>query len=131
MCTAVVGSSGNGVKPSDQDPSNAWIEQELLGNLFGDARLEKRFRALLDQLSTRVGESIPSVCQDWANTKAAYRFFSNERVSEEAILAGHFQSTRDRFLAEPEPVLILGVTGDVLWVATGILGEVIDMGRAG
>ncbi|WP_194463166.1 transposase DNA-binding-containing protein [Bradyrhizobium sp. CCBAU 53340] len=33
---------------------------------------------------------------DWANTKAAYRFFSNERVSEVDILAGDFQSTRDR-----------------------------------
>src|SRR5271165_5023489 len=47
------------------------------------------------------------VCQDWANTKAAYRFFSNERVSEEEILAGHFQSTRERLLAENEPVVIL------------------------
>jgi hypothetical protein len=68
---------------------------------------QKRFRALLDQLSTGVGESIPRVCEDWANTKAAYRFLSNERVSEAALLAGHFRSTRDRCLAEPEPVLIL------------------------
>jgi hypothetical protein len=107
MCTGVVSRSGNGVKQSDQDASKAWIEQELLGGQFGDVRLEKRFRTLLEQLSDRVGESIPLVCQDWANTKAAYRFLSNERVSEEAILAGHFRSTRDRFLAEPEPVLIL------------------------
>jgi hypothetical protein len=48
-----------------------------------------------------------------ANTKAAYRFLSNERVSEAAILAGHFQSTRDRFLAEQEPVLILHDTTPV------------------
>ncbi|WP_245288268.1 hypothetical protein [Bradyrhizobium sp. Ec3.3] len=34
-----------------------------------------------------------------ANTKAAYRFFSNDRVSEADILAGHFQSTRDRAAA--------------------------------
>jgi Transposase DNA-binding len=27
-----------------------------------------------------MGHSIPLVCQDWANTKAAYRFFSNNRV---------------------------------------------------
>jgi len=32
-------------------------------------------------------------CQDWANTKAAYRFLSNERVDEYQILAGHFQVT--------------------------------------
>lgn len=35
-----------------------------------------------------MGESIPPVCQDWANTRAAYRFFSSERVSEAEILGG-------------------------------------------
>jgi hypothetical protein len=39
-----------------------------------------------------IGASLPLVCQDWANTKAAYRFFSNDRVSEAQILAGHFQA---------------------------------------
>jgi len=46
-------------------------------------------------------------CQDWAATKAAYRFFSNDRVSEAEILAGHFQATRDRFIAHDGPVLVL------------------------
>ena len=46
-------------------------------------------------------------CQDWANTKAAYRFFSNDRVSEADILAGHFQSTRDRTAATGGLVLVL------------------------
>ncbi|MFA9479326.1 transposase DNA-binding-containing protein [Phycisphaerales bacterium AB-hyl4] len=35
-------------------------------------------------------------CQDWAATKAAYRFLDNPRVDESAILAGHFQATRAR-----------------------------------
>nr|WP_282190197.1 transposase DNA-binding-containing protein [Azospirillum brasilense] len=25
-----------------------------------------------------MGDSIPLACQDWADTKAAYRFFANE-----------------------------------------------------
>lgn len=54
-----------------------------------------------------MGQSIPLVCQDWANTKAAYRFFSNDRVSEADILAGHFQSTRDRAAATEGLVLVL------------------------
>jgi len=54
-----------------------------------------------------MGQSIPLVCQDWANTKAAYRFFSNDRVSEADILAGHFQSTRDRVAATDGLVLVL------------------------
>jgi hypothetical protein len=46
-------------------------------------------------------------CQDWGNTKAAYRFFSNERVNEADILEGHFQATRDRFVATAGPILVL------------------------
>ena len=99
MCTGVVTRSGKGAKGPGRDSNETWIDQELAGCQFGDVRLDKRFRALVEQLSERVGESIPLVCQDWTNTKAAYRFFSNERVGEEAILAGHFQATRDRFLA--------------------------------
>jgi hypothetical protein len=61
----------------------------------------------VEQLSEGIGESIPMACQDWANTKAAYRFLSNERVSEHDILAGHFQSTRDRFRATDGLALVL------------------------
>src|SRR5437016_4425344 len=46
-------------------------------------------------------------CQDWANTKAAYHFLSNPRVGEDDILAGHFQSTRDRFRSTNGLILVL------------------------
>src|SRR5262245_8706495 len=85
----------------------SWIDQELAGCEFADARLGKRFRKFAEQLSEGLGETIPMACQDWANTKAAYRFLSNERVSEDNILAGHFQSTRDRFHAAKGLVLVL------------------------
>jgi len=54
-----------------------------------------------------MGQSIPLACQDWTNTKAAYRFLSNDRVSEADILAGHFQSTGERTVATEGPVLVL------------------------
>ena len=41
-------------------------------------------------MAAAVGAPMPLACQDWANTKAAYRFSSNEAVSEAEILAGHF-----------------------------------------
>ena len=44
---------------------------------------------------------------DWANTKVACRFLSNERVSEADILAGHFNATRDRSAATDGIALIL------------------------
>src|SRR5664279_3987194 len=87
--------------------SDAWIDQELGDCEFGDVRLGKRLRKLLQQFSDWVGASIPWACQDWANTKAAYRFFSSNRVNEGEILAGHFQSTRERFVASSGLVLVL------------------------
>src|SRR3989442_4119749 len=85
----------------------SWVDKELAGCKFADVRLDKRLRTLVEQLSEGIGETIPMACQDWANTKAAYRFLSNERVSEDDILAGHFQSTRDRFRATDGLALIL------------------------
>jgi hypothetical protein len=67
-----------------------WVDRETAGCEFRDARLGGRLRKLLAQIGSAMGQSIPLVCQDWANTKAAYRFFSNDRVSEADILSGHF-----------------------------------------
>jgi hypothetical protein len=52
-------------------------------------------------------------CQDWANTKAAYRFLANEHVNERDILSGHFQSTRSRFSKTDNKVLVLHDTTQV------------------
>jgi Transposase DNA-binding len=67
----------------------------------------RRFRKLVRQLAQKIGQTIPFACQDWTNTKAAYRFLSNRRVDEAAILAGHFQATRERVASTGGPVLIL------------------------
>lgn len=96
---------------ADAEPSNAWVDRELADCEFKDERLGKRLRSLLAQLSSSPGDSIPLVCQDWANTKAAYRFLDNDRVSEAEILAGHFQATQERAAASAaaatEPILVL------------------------
>lgn len=91
----------------DPDAPQPWVEQELNGCRFKDKRLERRLRTLLAQLASRPGGSIPLACQDWANTKAAYRFLDNARVDEGEILEGHFQATRSRLPHTTEPVLVL------------------------
>jgi len=48
------------------------------GCSFVDERLNKRLHKLVAQIGSAMGQSIPLVCQDWANTKAAYRFLSND-----------------------------------------------------
>ena len=60
-----------------------WVGKELAGCEFHDVRHGKRLQKLLEQFSEKIGGSTPWACQGWANTKAAYRFFSNHRVSEE------------------------------------------------
>lgn len=82
-----------------ESQSDGWIDQELVNCRFEDERHAKRLRKLLGLFSDHLGGSIPWASQDWANTKAAYRFFSNSRISEEQILGGHFQATRDRIRA--------------------------------
>jgi hypothetical protein len=84
-----------------------WIKQELAAVKLPDARLEKRLQHLVEQMAAGLGRSIPLACQDWAATKAAYRFFSNERICEEQILAGHFEATRERLPQAEAPVLVL------------------------
>lgn len=73
--------------PDDGDESAVehWTEREIDKTAFKDARLGQRFSELLKQIGDGMGESIPFACQDWANTKAAYRFFANERVEEANI----------------------------------------------
>jgi Transposase DNA-binding len=87
--------------------AGAWIDREVAGCRFADERLGKRLRTLLAQMAGAMGESIPLACQDWANTKAAYRFFANDRVGEGEILGGHFLSTRGRAAGVGGPVMVL------------------------
>lgn len=54
-----------------------------------------------------IGSTIPFACQDWAGTKAAYRFLSNPHVDESAILQGHFESTRQRVTALKDETILL------------------------
>ena len=69
---------------AEEDPVG-WLEGEVASCQFRDVRHGKRFCTLLGQLSERIGAGIPFACQDWASTKAAYRFLANERVDEEKI----------------------------------------------
>jgi hypothetical protein len=89
-----------------------WVETEISGCDFGDVRLHRRLGKMLENLGERPGDSLPTAFQDWANTKAAYRFFDNDAVSEDKILTGHFRSTAQRVQATDGPILILQDTTD-------------------
>jgi Transposase DNA-binding/Transposase DDE domain len=81
------------------------ISTELSEADLGDERLNRRLGLLADQLAERPGESFPKALDD-AQLEAAYRFFGNDRVSSEAILAPHFRQSARR-AAEHESVLVV------------------------
>ena len=84
-----------------------WVDKDIEGSVFKDKRLQQRFRKLLEQIWNGVGQTIPFACQDWANTKAAYRFLSNDRVSEKEILDGHFNATKERITKLDKGVILV------------------------
>jgi hypothetical protein len=86
---------------------DAWVEQEVAGTVLPDQRLATRLGRLLADFADRVGGTVPMACQDWAAAKAAYRFFDNPRVTDRAILGGHFAATAGRSAATPGTVLVL------------------------
>lgn len=86
---------------------DVWVEKEVMGCDFPDQRLKTRLGRLLTTLGQKIGDTIPTACQDWAATKAAYRFFDNSRVDESVILAGHFAATQSRFAQAEGSILIL------------------------
>lgn len=89
------------------DAGEGWVDKELAGCDLGDARLNRRLGAMLEVLGERPGKSLPTAFQDWSNTKAAYRFFSNGNVSEDKIMGGHFAASALRIRATDGPILIL------------------------
>ena len=72
---------------------------------LGDERLNRRLGLLADRVAERPQESFPKALDD-AELEAAYRFFGNEQVSPEAILAPHFRQTALR-AAGTSPVLVV------------------------
>ena len=79
----------------------SWAGREMAGVKLGDQRLNRRAARLLERLGAKPTVSIPAACKGWAETQAAYRFFGQERVTVQEILAPHSQCTLKRAQAYP------------------------------
>jgi hypothetical protein len=53
------------------------------------------------QFASQPQAQINQACEDWASAKGAYRFFENEKVDADQILAPHQQRTIERMRAHP------------------------------
>ena len=80
----------------NQEERSSWAGEEFESVDLGDKRLNSRLITLCDRFSDSPESPINQACMDWAETKAAYRFFRNEQVDVSAIMATHRDKTAQR-----------------------------------
>jgi len=69
---------------------------EFEGVRLGDARLDRRLRRVLTQLSVAPSDSFPEQMESEADQEALYRFLNNANVTADALLKGHRERTLAR-----------------------------------
>lgn len=89
-----------------------WATKEMETAELEDKRLNARLTALLSALGERPTASIPAACGGFNEMIAAYRFFDNEKVTYERILAPHAERTRER-MAQQDLVLLVQDTSEL------------------
>ena len=92
--------------------SGQWAQEELASVQLGDERLKHRAVQLVQRLGDKPGASIPSACGHWAETAAAYRFLSNQRVSWQPVMDAHFKASQER-MRQHEVVLCIQDTTEL------------------
>ncbi len=80
------------------NPKNrlSWAAEEFAEVKLGDKRLDARLIKLCDRFSDAPESPINQACVDWAETKAAYRFFQNNKVEVGKMLTAHRCKTAQR-----------------------------------
>ena len=81
------------------DSDATWAQDEFGDADLGDVRRTARLVQLASVLGAQPSASLPAATDDPASLKAAYRFFANDYVRAEAMLASHVQSTKRRLQA--------------------------------
>ncbi|VAW78389.1 hypothetical protein MNBD_GAMMA12-2919 [hydrothermal vent metagenome] len=87
-----------------------WVKGELSSACFGDQRLNSRFIQIAGQLASKFGGNISSSFNQWKEIKAAYRFFSNDKVNTGTILSPHIEQTIQRIRSLKRILLIQDTT---------------------
>ena len=75
---------------------SSWAMEEFAEIKLGDKRLDARLIKLCERFSDAPESPINQACVDWAETKAAYRFFQNDKVEVGKMLAVHRCKTAQR-----------------------------------
>src|SRR5215468_2614922 len=75
-------------------PAGQWAQEEFAFADLGEPRLNKRVVKIATHLASSPGGTLPQAFADWAELKAAYRFFDNPRVDFPKLVRPHLERTR-------------------------------------
>ncbi len=92
------------VQDIDIEEATNWCEEEFTDVDLGDKRLDKRLMDITAKMMAQPLAPINQACDDWADTKASYRLFKNEKVTVEEILNPHQRRTQERM--ENYPIVL-------------------------
>ena len=87
-------------------PPPQWAQLEFGAAELGDTRRTKRLIKVASALAKSPTGTLPQAFPDWAELRAAYRFFSNPDVDYQKIIAPHWQRTWLN-LCEPGEFLLI------------------------
>ncbi|MCB9026111.1 MAG: IS4 family transposase [Bdellovibrionaceae bacterium] len=99
------------------------ISSEFKGVQLGDKRLNRRIELLAEVFEKNHGQSICFSCQDWKTSKAAYRFFDNDRFDEDDIIEPHLAQTYKRMncINKDEKILVLHDSSEITFPGNKII----------
>ena len=74
----------------------------MRGINLGDKRLNRRAEEALSRLGKQPSGLIPYGSGEWADTKATYNLFKNEKVTGEKVLKPHQDRAWERITTHPQ-----------------------------
>jgi hypothetical protein len=83
-----------------------WAMEEFNSLNLGDQRLNKRLIKIAEEFSEKPTAPINQACEDWADVKAAYRLFDNDKMRDEEIRRCHQTRTIERMRSQPTVIAI-------------------------
>jgi Transposase Tn5 dimerisation domain/Transposase DNA-binding len=78
-----------------------WIGVETASANFGDERLDKRYRIVLNTMTQKPSLKFPAACDGRAEAEGGYRFLDNDKVDDHKVLVPHHDATMIRIRQEP------------------------------
>jgi hypothetical protein len=75
-------------------PPAQWAQNEFALAPLGDQRRAQRLMKIAAHLAAAPGGTLPQAFFDWAELKAAYRFFGQRGVTFDRVVAPHLERTR-------------------------------------